>query len=229
MNLKTNIPILFFCLMSFMGIAQIKKHSFGAGFSNGFIYNPEIYSTFSSTGEERLLMESSMPYAFGVQGSFLNVYNKWLAWKTSLNLGSTANFAQHKIPFDGSEAPTNKNRRIFWGDIGFGPIFTYQKKDYGFYAGGSLDISLSGSVTTGPPYLTTSSRRVWFNLYPYIIPAMRCGYWQRIGNVNSPWFLEIELVQRDIIHTHNNLFSNYRNNIHRLHALTIGFRYEIQD
>jgi hypothetical protein len=226
---RTYFCLMFLFVMSVSGFAQINKHSFGGGITNGVVHYSKEFSPSSSLHEERMLMDSYTPYAFGFHGSFLNTSNKWFAWKTSLNIGTTVSFTRRVIPYNQYSSPIIYSQRTFWGDVGFGPLLTYVKDDYGFFIGVSLDLSLSGVEIIASPLSESINSNTRFNRYPYFVPAMKLGYWQRMGNINSPWYLEVELVQRDMITTYINLFDNYRLNIHRLYAITIGFRYEIKE
>ena len=193
------------------GFAQIEKHSFGAGLSNGVIKlpNPDLHI-----------------YAFGIQGSFINSSKKWIAWKTNLNLG---------ISSIASIERDNFISRFFYfgGDLGFGPMFTYQKKDFGFYLGGTLDVFYMGVrrklVSQGERTITSSNTI----LPPFPLPGATAhlGYWQRIGNVNSPWYLEILFTRRTVSDSLLDIFD--RSRIYYVssafHNLTVGFRYEIRN
>ena len=186
------------------GFAQIEKHSFGAGLSNGVLYFPNYEKS---------------NYTLGLQGSHLNYTKNWLAWKTNLDIG-------------GSSALTNSNRNTtirnheFWIDLGFGPMFTYQKKDFGFYLGGTIDVYFSARHTTiSTP--SESASNFGFLSFPLPLYTTHLGYWQRIGNLNSPWFLEILLMRRSL----NPRILNLLNYNHKMvfHNLTVGFRYEIRN
>ena len=211
------------------GIAQMSKYSFGAGVSNGVLSNPEYTRTSWMTGEEYVYIQGQTPYVFGLQGSFFNFTNKWLAWKTTLNLGGSQRYENLLLNEDGSPIPNTNSRQLIWGDIGFGPIFTYQKNNFGIYIGGSLDFSYVGSRSVSEGL---GHDNWYYNTSILTIPTIKCGYWQRLGGDESPFLLEIELVRSDMVWGNTsvwNTWNEYRNQINRIFLLTVGFRYEINN
>ena len=215
MNLKTNIPILLFCLMSLSGVAQINKHSFGGAITNGFLHLPgENLGTNTLTGDEMIIPDRNK-YVFGVSGSYVNATNKWLAWRT--NLG--ASFSSRNITFGGEPSYLN---RYYFIDLGFGPIFTYQKEDFGFYLGGSLDLNYWVSSFRREEGLDNITRHPDF---PNPTFSTVIGYWQRVGNVNSPWYFEVSITRR---YTNDFFGSHIYFDRSVLYHLNLGFRYELK-
>ena len=212
------LGVLFFS--GTMGFAQIKKHSFGAGVNNGTLFHPALYGTPSGGGEPVLLRSARSPYVFGLQGSHLKSSNKWLAWKTTINISTTSMYNYDKFDAD------LKDTRSLWADIGFGPMFTFQRKDFGVYLGGTLDIKYFAEyrVRSQPG----RNNEILYAPYPLLVPTAHLGYWQRMGNVNSPWYLEIALIRQYVpgIFT---LFNYSSEPGPYLYNLTVGFRYEFEN
>ncbi|MCC5918723.1 MAG: hypothetical protein JJU02_15490 [Cryomorphaceae bacterium] len=203
------------------GIAQIEKHSFGAGVSNGILYIPGTEFFASSSGEPSTVSPAVTPYMFGAHGSHVNSLSKWLALRTSLGGMVTSRYEDFPEEFD--EYVIRYNRRNIFANIGFGPMLTFQQKDFGIYLGGTFELLYSFEHRRNINHPETS---MWRNLnYPFPTASGFFGYWQRMGNVNSPLYLEIVLERRQIpgILT---FFSNYP--VSYLYNLTVGFRYEFK-
>ena len=220
MNLKTNIPILFFCLMSISGVAQINKHSFGANINGGVIYIPEArLGTDPQTGEA-ITNPARFPFVFGIGGSYLNSTKKWLAWRTNFNLGVTSRYDDFPESFEGQMI--RFSYRDYFAELSFGPMFTYQKEDFGIYIGGTLDLMYHVSHEKGITWIHEESVR--YAPFPIPTPSTYIGYWQRVGNVNSPWYFEVSLMRRALVGIFN-LFEYQRSSV--FYTLNMGFRYEL--
>ncbi|TVQ82062.1 MAG: hypothetical protein EA358_00050 [Flavobacteriales bacterium] len=202
------------------GFAQIEKHSFGAGVVNGFMYYPSQIEIFPDN--QQMEKPAIIPYVFGFQGSHLKSTKNWLAWRTNVAFMGTSRYENYPESFDGKRVRLSD--RDFIAEIGFGPMFTFQKEDYGIYLGGTLDLMFMASHRKGitQPWVDNWS----FMEIPFPTVSAYLGYWQRVGNVNSPLFLEIALMRRHIpaIFT---LFMEGRGPF--FYHLTLGFRYEIRD
>ena len=225
MNLKTNIPILLFCLMTLSGMAQINKHSFGANINGGVIYIPEArLGTDPQTGEA-ITNPARFPFVFGIGGSYLNSTKKWLAWRTNFNLGVTSRYDDFPESLEGEYGRSSYSYRDFFAELGFGPMFTYQKEDFGIYIGGTLDLMYFVSHKTGVTWWGEEfSQYDSFAPYPIPTPSTYIGYWQRLGNVNSPWFFEVSLMRRALGGFLNLI--EYEGD-YVLYTLNVGFRYEL--
>lgn len=220
MNLKSNIPILFFCLMSLSGMAQINKHSFGAQVMNGFAHVPANQLVGSSAAN--LNNPDKYPYLFGIGGSYVNSTKKWLSWRTNLNLMVSSRYENYPESFEGLVSRTSQ--RDFTAELGFGPMFTYQKDDYGIYIGGTLDLIYFAGHERN--LSSQDDGNMQFAEFPLPSPSLYLGYWQRIGNVNSPWFLELSLMRRHVFGLFT-LFVDERSSI--FYTFNLGFRYELKN
>lgn len=204
--------------MSVSGFAQINKHSFGANINNGILYIPQRSKGINYITNEEDFRPAKFLYVFGIGGSYLNSTNKWLAWRTNFNLAATSRSYDSPELIDGELF--RYSFRDFFSEFGFGPMFTYQKEDFGIYLGGTLD--LMHIVRHTIDYDRSS---VIFDNYPFPTPSAYIGYWQRVGNINSPWFLEITLMRRVIAGLLNLIESRQIDNVY--YTLNIGFRYEL--
>jgi hypothetical protein len=214
---KTFFCFVLLCIMSVLGFAQINKHSFGGAITNGFVHLPGENLGFNPIIGDEMIIPDRNKYVFGIAGSYVNATNKWLAWRT--NLG--ASLSSRNLRFDGGPSHID---RYYFVDLGFGPIFTYQREDFGLYIGGSLDLnywvynirreeSLGGGITRYPNFPNPTFSTV-------------IGYWQRVGNVNSPWYFEVSISRRYI----NDFFNTqvyYDKSV--LYHLNLGFRYELKN
>jgi len=215
--LKTYFLFVFLCVMSISGFAQINKHSFGGGITNGFLHLPSMnFGINPNSGVETIRPERNI-YVFGVAGSYVNASNKWLAWRT--NLG--ASFSSRTFMVGGGPLHSD---RYYFVDLGFGPIFTYQKEDFGLYIGTSLDLNYW--VYTARREEGWESEGTLYPGYPNPTLSTVLGYWQRLGNVNSPWYFEVSVIRR-----YTNDFFNgpvyFDESV--LYHLNLGFRYELKN
>jgi len=208
-------------ILSGSGFAQINKHSFGAGVSNGFIHIPENKMGFNQNTGEEIINPAQSPYFFGIGGSYLNSTKKWLAWRTNLNFGVTSRYEDFPESFDG--LMIRFSQRDFFAELSFGPMFTYQKEDFGIYIGGTLDLMYVVSHKKGITW--THEESIHYAPFPIPTPSAYIGYWQRIGNVNSPWYFEISLT-RKVFAGVINLIEYQRGPV--FYAINTGFRYELK-
>lgn len=218
---RTYFCLMFLCVMSVSGFAQINKHSFGASINNGIILVPEENRGVNAITGEDMINPAHAIYLFGIGGSYLNSTKKWLAWRTSMNFAVTSKYENYPESFDGMIS--RHYQRDFFVEIGFGPMFTYQKEDFGVYIGGAIDFMFFGSHEKGIPPSDRDIVRI--APFPIPTPSLYLGYWQRMGNVNSPWYFEVSLmrrVPRGII----NLFGYESSPV--MFSLNTGFRYEIK-
>ncbi|MCH8478267.1 MAG: hypothetical protein LAT56_10010 [Wenzhouxiangella sp.] len=203
------------------GFAQIEKHSLGAGLSNGILHIPGREFPATLTGNPSRVSPDVTPYMFGAHGSYINALSKWFALRA--NLGGMVTSRYEDFPEEFDDYVIRYNRRNIFANVGFGPMLTFQQKDFGIYLGGTLELLYSFEHRRN---INNPEISMWRNLnYPFPTASGFFGYWQRIGNVNSPLYLEIVLERRQIpgIFT---FFTDYP--VSYLYNLTVGFRYEIK-
>ncbi|MCC5917680.1 MAG: hypothetical protein JJU02_10200 [Cryomorphaceae bacterium] len=210
------------------GFAQMERHSFGAGLVNGFIYVP-AEGDYDPTVTHPTL-NTNIPaenpaknvYLSGVHGSHLKTTKNWLAWRTNFNMMVSSRYEDFPEEFEGFFI--RHNQRGFYAELGFGPMFTYQKEDYGVFLGGTFDLMYFISNKKG--VTNPDNERWYFAEFPFPTVSTYLGYWQRMGNVNSPWFLEI-MFKRRHVSAIPALFTDARGPY--MYSLMVGFRYELQN
>jgi hypothetical protein len=205
--------------------AQISKHSFGASVNNGaYIFPEKTYFDDPLGNIDPLVNPARTAYVFGLQGSHLKSSNKWLAWRTTFAASVTSKYQNLSKDFEGYLM--RQNIRLHWLELGFGPMLTYQRKDYGFFLGGTLELVYSRNHRQfiNEPYLS----HVNWDDFPVPTVTAHLGYWQRIGNINSPWFLEIAFSRRHVSGIRILISDNVDPGPY-WYNLSMGFRYEINE